>query len=537
MPIDFNHKKFLVIDDFGEFRSTLRRMLQSFDAKDIDDATNGEAAIELMSNKSYDVVLCDYNLGYNRKDGQQVLEEARHRKLIMFSTVFIMVTAENSMEMVMGAVEYQPDDYLMKPFAREVLRTRLERAIRKKSDFEIIERAIERREYVRAIALCDQHIRKIPKNIFEYLKLKGELCITVGDYQNAKAVYDKILSIRDIAWARLGIGKVNYFTEDYATATDVFRSIIEQNNLYIEAYDWLSRSLLAQHEPEEAQRILLAAAEISPKSIFRHKTLGEISFRIKDLELSEKSFKKAIHLGQYSYFKSPSIYTGLARVLVEKKEPEVALNVIREVRNEFRDNSAASLQAAVMEGIIFKEMNRPDDAKKAIQEAILLMDSSSECLADDIAIDLAKACFDLGDKEAGTRLIQGIVRNNHDNEAVISKVREVFKNKQMENEGTKIISSAQREIILANNQGVRMVEEGKLDKAIEYFERAANSLRGNKIINANAAQALLMFIEKNGRNNELLERAGQYIGRLGSIDPSYNKYQKLLCMYERLLAG
>ncbi len=189
MPVDFSYKKFLIVDDFGEFRSSLRRMLQSFDAVTVDDVTNGEAAIDLITKKEYDVILCDYNLGYNRKDGQQVFEEVRHRGLIKFSTVFMMITAENNMQMVMGAVEYQPDDYLIKPFTREVLRTRLERAISNK-------------EYRRAIALCDSQILKIPKNIFEYLRLKGELCVTLGDYPAAKAVYEKVLSIRDIAWAK-----------------------------------------------------------------------------------------------------------------------------------------------------------------------------------------------------------------------------------------------------------------------------------------------------------------------------------------------
>ncbi|MBI5632733.1 MAG: response regulator [Nitrospirae bacterium] len=536
MSYDLSYKQFLVIDDFGEFRSSIRRMLWSFNVKDIDDAANGEAAIELMSNKSYDVILCDYNLGYNRKDGQQVFEEARHRNLIKFSTVFMMITAENSMQMVMGAVEYQPDDYLIKPFSREVLRTRLERAIKRKSDFELIELAIANKEYLRAIALCDQSTLKIPKNIFEYLKLKGDLCITIGDYQAAMVVYEKVLSIRDISWAKLGIGKVQFYMQDYAAAAETFRSLVQDNSMYIEAYDWLSKSLVANQSLEEAQQVLLTAAELSPKSIFRHKTIGDISFKINDLDISEKSFKKAIDLGQYSFFKNPSHYTSLAKVLVEKKTPEGALDVLKDIRKEFKGSAEASMQASAMEGIVFKEMNRPEDAKKAIQEAMQLMEESAGSISEDIAIDLAKVCFELGDKTAGTRLVQEVVRNNHEDEDVIKKVQAVFKDTQMETEGAKIVSTAQHEIIKTNNQGVRLVEDGRLEEAIEYFEKAANSQKANKIINANAAEALLMFIRKNGKDEQLLLRARQYIERIGKIDPAYNKYQKLLGMYEKLQA-
>jgi FimV-like protein len=312
---------------------------------------------------------------------------------------------------------------------------------------------------------------------------------------------------------------------------------VEENGMYMEAYDWLSRTLVAQQSLEEAQRVLITAAEISPKSILRHKTIGEISYRIKDFDASEKSFKKAINLGKYSYFKHPSNYTGLAKVLVEKKSPDVALNVLREVRTEFGGSPEASLQAAAMEGIVFKEMNRPEDAKKAIHEAMDLMEKSSGSIAEDIAIDLAKACFELGDKEAGTKLVEEVVKNNHEDEEILKKVQNVFKDTQMEGEGNSIISAARHEIIQTNNLGVRLVEEGRLDEAIEYFEKAANSLRGNKIISANAAQALLMFIEKNGKDNQLLQRAHYYIEQVGKIDPAYNKYRTLLGMYERLVAG
>jgi len=110
-----------------------------------------------MHDKSFDIVLCDYNLGEG-KDGQQVLEEAKEDSLLPYSSIFIMTTAENSMEMVMGAAEYQPDDYLSKPFTKQVLQTRLKRLLA-------------------ALSLCEKQLALQPGNRFELLKLKGELSI------------------------------------------------------------------------------------------------------------------------------------------------------------------------------------------------------------------------------------------------------------------------------------------------------------------------------------------------------------------------
>ena len=104
MVIDYKHKKILIIDDFSSFRRLMVRMLESLGAKDIDDAYSGDVAIRKMEGKAYDIVLCDYNLGHDKKDGQQILEEAKHRGLIRYSSIFVMLTAENTMPMVMGAV-------------------------------------------------------------------------------------------------------------------------------------------------------------------------------------------------------------------------------------------------------------------------------------------------------------------------------------------------------------------------------------------------------------------------------------------------
>jgi CheY-like chemotaxis protein len=70
MSIDFKHKNILVIDDLADFRRGIKKMLESAGAKHIDDAEDGETAIKEMQGKAYDIILCDYNLGPGKKDGQ-----------------------------------------------------------------------------------------------------------------------------------------------------------------------------------------------------------------------------------------------------------------------------------------------------------------------------------------------------------------------------------------------------------------------------------------------------------------------------------
>ncbi|MBI4683509.1 MAG: response regulator [Nitrospirae bacterium] len=534
MSIDLKNKKFLIVDDFYNFRSLLMRMLESLGAIDIDGDQNGDSAIQSMSRKAYDVVLCDYNLGPGKKDGQQVLEEAKHRGLIRYSTVFIMLTAENTMPMVMGVVEYQPDDYLIKPISKGILQNRIEKIIKKKADLEDIEKAVRNQEYMRAITLCDEHVKKNPVNTLEYLRLKSDLCLTIGRYDEATAVFEEVLSMREIPWAKMGIGKVHFLSGDYLKAKGMFQSVIDENRTYMEAYDWLAKTLEELGSMAEAQKALLSATEISPKAILRHKAIGEISFKINDYDTAEEAYKSAVEIGKHSCFKSPSDYTGLVKSLLKKDSSSEALSVLDKARNEFKGDSDALLQTVVTEGIVYKEMNRTEKAKKAIDEATRLMDGFAGKVPVQTTMDLAKICFELGEKEKGIKFMQTVVRNNHDNDKITKMVQDVFNDANLKEEGEKVITSTKNEIIELNNKGVRLVEDDKLEEAIEYFEKAARGLPESKIINANAAQALMMYLQKKGGDDQHLSRASQYLDRVRNIDPSYKKYQQLLNMYERI---
>ena len=106
--VDWASKSYLIVDDFVGVRQLLRESLRNLGARNIDQASSGGEAMNLLGRIRYDVVLCDYNLGEGT-NGQQVLEEARQRNLLNPSSVWMMVSAEKSTESVMGAAEHQPD--------------------------------------------------------------------------------------------------------------------------------------------------------------------------------------------------------------------------------------------------------------------------------------------------------------------------------------------------------------------------------------------------------------------------------------------
>lgn len=514
----------------------VRKMAVAFRGSDIDDAKNGAEAIKMLEKKKYDIVLCDYNLGEG-KDGQQVLEEAKHRDLINYATVFMLITAENTVEMVMGAMEYHPDGYLTKPFNKTEFATRLEKIQEKKADLVEIEKAIQRKDIVGAVAKCNEKLASNPKNAFELLKIKADLAEKSGDYAEAGSIYEKVLSSRDVPWAALGLARVRYHLKDYMVAKEMLQDMIEKNNSFVEAYDWLAKTYEALGDLGQAQRVLTDAVAKSPKAILRQKALAQIAYRNKDVDAAESAFKRVIRIGRTSCYKAPDDYTGLSKVYLDKKSPVEALKLMSGVREEFGNAPEANLHAAVMEGQIYKDLGQTENAEKAVAEASHIVSNMAGSVPTGVAMDLAKTCFALGKKDQGEELVKYVVRNHHEDEAVLKQAQELFTEIGMGDEGQALIASTRQEVIDVNNKGVQLAKEGKLEESIEFFAKAASGMPDNQTINLNAAQSLIMFMQKGGKNDKHLYQARQYLDRARQIDASNEKYQKLLTFYKKVLAG
>ena len=531
--VNLKMKKVLVVDDFFNFRLTMKNMLRSFGIMYIDDAANGEEAIKKLRARRFDIVLCDYNLGTG-KSGQHVLEEAKHRGYINFSSIFIMVTAENTLEMIMGAVEYEPDDYLMKPFAKEVLEKKLRTIAAKKENIRDVEKAIIDNDLEHAIRICDELLTQSPSNLSEIMKLKGEILLKTGDYQQAADFYDKVLEMGNLTWARIGRGRADYLMGRYHEAKDAFESILAQNNKIVTAYDYLAKTLLKMNNPKEAQQVLMQAIAISPRALLRQKNLGGLAYRNADFATAETSFKAAVEQGKHSCFKSSSDYTQLAKTLVHRDAAQEGLLVLGSALKEFPQSSDTRMHVLAAESYVYTKMNKTSEAKRALDDAQKFASEHEGELPPDIALDMAEACLMAGDVEKGTLLIQSIIGANHDNEEVLDNIRTVFKETGMAQKGEQIIQKTTGDIIRLNNEGVGLAREGRLEEAIEYFEKAAARLPDNKIIHANAAQVLMLYMKEHGRTEEQLARAKTYLDHVRKIDETYSDIPLLLTMYREL---
>jgi tetratricopeptide (TPR) repeat protein len=390
-------------------------------------------------------------------------------------------------------------------------------------------------DYFHAIKLCDDLMEKSPRNLSELMKLKGEILIKKGSYKEAAEFYEQVLFMGDVMWAEMGRGKANFILGKNKEAKEIFESIITKNNKVMQAYDYLAKCMVKLNNPIDAQKILMKATNISPKAILRQKELGNIAYSNEDYSTAETSFKSAVEQGKTSCFKSPSDYTNLAKTLVQSDAAEEGMDILNDALKIFPKNSDALLHVSITKSYVYKKMNMNEEAQMALAESQKLAEGFDGIISADIMLDMAKAHIIMGDEAKGTEIIRNIVRSNHDNGAMLDNVRHVFKETGMEDKGDNIIKTARESVIKLNDEGVTLAQNGKLAEAIAYFEEAATKLPENKIINANAAQVLMLYMKKNGINEQQLIQAKTYLNRVRKIDETYKDIPLLLSLYRELV--
>lgn len=110
--------KILVVDDDKDSRDLLKMSLG--DQYDVDIAVDGVNAVSILSDKSYDVVICD--LVMNNLDGFDVLKQV---KKLSVDTMFILITGFGTVDIAIKAIQEGAYEYVCKPFKMNQIKAML----------------------------------------------------------------------------------------------------------------------------------------------------------------------------------------------------------------------------------------------------------------------------------------------------------------------------------------------------------------------------------------------------------------------------
>ncbi|MET0314866.1 MAG: response regulator [Hansschlegelia sp.] len=113
----------LIVDDYSTMLRIIRNLLKQIGFEDVDEASDGSQALGKMREKSYGLVISDWNM--EPMTGIELLREVRGDEALQ-RTPFIMVTAESKTENVILAKKAGVNNYIVKPFNAATLKTKIE---------------------------------------------------------------------------------------------------------------------------------------------------------------------------------------------------------------------------------------------------------------------------------------------------------------------------------------------------------------------------------------------------------------------------
>lgn len=192
--------KLLIVEDQNELRSILKKRLNDAGYV-LDDAKDGEEALDFISFTSYDVIILDIMIP--KVNGLEILKEIRSKHDY---TPVLLLTAKDSIEDRVKGLDLGADDYLVKPFAFEELIARVRSLLRR-----------QKKEIHQVLTLGDLVVDRTIKEV----KRNGEIIkLTKKEY----LILEYLLLNKDIVISRERLESIssNFDYEGYSNVIDVY---------------------------------------------------------------------------------------------------------------------------------------------------------------------------------------------------------------------------------------------------------------------------------------------------------------------------
>jgi DNA-binding NarL/FixJ family response regulator/thioredoxin-like negative regulator of GroEL len=522
----------LIIEPHAGMRASIHNMLNLCGMTRIDDAASSNNAIKHLGLKTFDLILCEYDLD-GGQDGQQLLEDLRHHKLITLSTMFFMVTAEGNYSKVVSAAELAPTDYILKPFTADRLLERIGRALEKRNVFMPVYQFMEVGNQREAIAACIEGMKAQPRYAIDFMRLRAELHMFLGEPAEAEPIYQQLFEAKAIAWARLGLAKTLFMRERYGEAREILEDLVATNKKFVDAYDWLARTHAAAGELDKSQAVLGEAVAVSPHAVRRLRKLGETALEAGDTETAEKVLKQVVSKAKYSEFRDPEDHVRLVQTLVRKGDPVQAAAVIRDLDKSMGGQKNTGVCSAISSAMVHEYTGNETRLSESLTAALAACKDASG-LSSDTKMELARNCLQ-NDMEDGAAEVMRDVMRNAPNNAAMARAMSVFEKAGRTDMAHGLAQESRQQVVDLVAAGANKAKEGDYQGAVALMVEAVNKLPDNPQVVFNAAVAVLKCLENMGWEERLGQYALSMIDNVRRLDPVNPKLPALAGLHQQIL--
>ncbi len=120
--------KFLVVDDFSTMRRIVRGLLKEMGCNNVEEAEDGQVALNMLRNGRFDFVVSDINMPV--MNGFDLLKAVKADETLKHIPV-LMVTAEARKEDIVLAAQSGAAGYIVKPFTKATLEEKVTKIMQK----------------------------------------------------------------------------------------------------------------------------------------------------------------------------------------------------------------------------------------------------------------------------------------------------------------------------------------------------------------------------------------------------------------------
>jgi tetratricopeptide (TPR) repeat protein len=522
----------LIVEPHSGMRGSMHNMLNLCGVSKIDHAVSAGTALRPLKTRPYDIILCEYDLGEGQ-DGQQLLEDLRQNKIIPLWTIFFMVTAERSYEKVVSAAELAPSDYLLKPFTADALQDRIRRALERRALFMPIYQLMDEGSLDKAIGLCIERELNSPRFMLDFLRLRAELHVALGQPVEAEVIYRKIYEMKSVAWARLGLAKTLFMQNRFEEAQRLLQELVSENRSFLDAYDWLAKTHVAKGAFPQAQGVLESAVAISPHVVRRLRQLGEVALETGDVALAESAFQKVVSKARYSEYRDPEDHVQLVKTLVHRGDLQQASAVVRDLEKSLGGNRKSEACRAYSNALILEQNGDSDNALEQLSAAVAASRRGAP-LSNGIKLDMAKSCLESNLEGQASEMMLEVMNNTADNTAM-ARAMKVFERAGRKDLAESMARESKRQVMSMVTSGAEKAKKGDYRGAVDLMTEAARKFPENPQVVFNAALSLLKCMENQGWDNNMAEQARWYIESCRQLDPGNARLAPLSELYQSVL--
>lgn len=520
----------LIVDDFENFRGTLYKMLLDLGIGHVDSAATGEEALRYCKARAYDIILCDNNLGKG-KSGQQVLEELRTTHNPCSNSLFILISAESSKSIIMAAYDYEPDAYLAKPLTAKALDQRLSRLLEQRVELKAVLAAQKAGDRAGAIAACKELLAKGTRYANNCQKILAQLYLDEQDISAAEEIYRNVLEAREVEWAQLGMVKTKLAQHDLLSAQQWLENILQSNPMCMKAYDLQAEVYKLQNDHENLQNILQKATDISPLSILRQQSLGEVSQQNNDLVTATAALRRAVKLGENSCFDKASVHSQFAQATIDlfsidkdlaKPLVRDALHCVSNLEDKFGKGDFRRVESLLLESQLQVCNGDQRRAAEALDAARSALGSTTDNAALDVKVEMIRALRLLGREGEAQQQLTELLHRYATDEEHLQKLDVLLDEPRSEKNKLMVAE--------INKKGIALYNARDFSAAADAFKIALQKLPNHVGLRLNYVQAMIDKLRVNF-DVATSEKIQQTFVKTSSIiskqHPQYQRYRQL----------